>query len=176
MHCYWRLIPIIILLTGCNPSNNPKQIREKVPVDKNLRVVIKNGLSDKVDLMKGVYTVFFIGKPPVEVKFELTSAEKAQIINKYYFLALYELKEVNAHWGTIYIEDECMTMPKIYTYLTVEGDGITQQIQIDESCDDYSRGKSDRAQRVKTFLEFVNGIIKVKPGMKDAPESDIIYM
>ena len=96
MHCYWRLIPIIILLTGCNPSNNPKQIREKVPVDKNLRVVIKNGLSDKVDLMKGVYTVFFIGKPPVEVKFELTSAEKAQIINKYYFLALYELKEVNA--------------------------------------------------------------------------------
>jgi hypothetical protein len=126
--------------------------------------------------MKGVYTVFFTYKPPVEVKFELTSAEKAQIISKYYSLALYELKEVDAHWGTIYIEDECMIMPKIYTYLTIERDSITQQIQIDEACDDYSHGKSDTAQRVKIFLDFVNGIIKAKPEVKNAPKSDIFYI
>jgi hypothetical protein len=176
MYLHWRLITLITLLIACKPSNSPDQVREKVPVDKNLQVVIKNALSNKIDLIKGIYTVFFISKPPFEVKFELTPIEKEQIINKYYSLALYELKEVDAHWGTIYIEDECMIMPKIYTYLTVERDSVTQQIQVDESCDDYSWGKSDRAQRVKTFLQFVDGIIKAKPEVKNAPESDIWYI
>lgn len=112
----------------------------------------------------------------MEVRFELTSAEKDQIIGQYYSLALYEMKKVDAHWGTIYIEDECMLMPKIYTYLTVERDSITQQIQIDETCDDHGHGKSDRAQRVKSFLEFVDGIIKAKREVKNAPASDIFYI
>jgi len=176
MYWYWQLTTILILLTACKPSNSPEQTKEKVSVDKNLQVVIKNALSTKVDLMKGIYTVFFIGKPPLEVKFELTPAEKEQVINKYYSLALYELKEVDPQWKTIYIEDECMIMPKTYTYLTVEWDNVTQQIQIDEACDDYSQGKSDRAQRVKAFLHFVNEIIKAKPEVKTAPESDIFYI
>jgi hypothetical protein len=176
MHRHFTLTIAIILLTACKPSNSPEETREKVPVDKNLRVVIKNALSDKVDVMKGVYTVFFVGKQPIEVKFELTPAEKELIINKYYSLALYALKEVDAHWGTIYIEDDCMVMPKIYTYLTVERDSITQHVQIDEACDEYSHSKRETAQRVKTFLDFVNGIIKAKPAVKNAPKSDIFYI
>lgn len=139
-------------------------------------MVIEYAQSNKVDLAKGIYTVFFMGKLPLEIKFKLSAAERAQIIDKYYSLSIDKLNEIDQITGNVYIEDKCMIMPKTYTYLTAKRDSITQQIQIDEGCDDYSPDKSDIAKKVKAFLRYVDTIIQSKPEVKNAPHSDIIYI
>ena len=167
---------ITFLLFTCKSKVNSDRKIEKVPVNKDLQLVIEYALSNKVDLTQGIYTVFFMDKKPLEVKFKLSTAEKAQIIDKYYSLSIDKLNEVDETTGTVYIEDECMIMPKFYTYLTVKRNGVTQRIQIDEGCDEHRADKSDSAERVKQFLRYVDKIIQAKPEVKNAPHSDIIYI
>lgn len=168
---------IASVLLACHAKVTPETNRKKVPVDYNLEVVVKYALSNKIDLVKGLYTVFFMGKPQTDIKFKLSPSEKQRIIEKYYSLALYELNEVNKTTGTVYIEDECMIMPKFYTYLTFKKDSLTQNIQIDEDCDEYNSSDiSEAAERVKEFIRFFNGIIRTKPEIKNAPASNIIYL
>jgi hypothetical protein len=176
MYVEWLLVSIIFLLFAYKSKVNSDRKREKVPVDKNVHLVIEYALSNKVDLMKGIYTVFFMGKPPVDIIFELTPAEKDQIIKQYYSLSIDKLNEVDEITGIVYIEDECMIMPTTYTYLIVRKDSITQRIQIDEGCDNYRSGNSDKAKRVKEFLQYVDKIIQSKPEVKNSPHSDIIYI
>lgn len=172
----WPLIFCVILVVSCKAKTDADAIKEIVALHKSFQVEVTHGQSSKVDVMHGIYTVFFAEKPALEIKFSLTPVEKEQIIRTYYTLALDKLTAVDAHWKTFYIDDDCMIMPTIYTYLTVKRDTITQRIQIDKACEDYKWRRGGKAKRVKAFLQVVDRILNAKPELKKAPASDIMYL
>lgn len=172
----WLLILILSLSLSCGSKFNPDSNKQKTAIDKNFHLVIEYAQSSKVDVTKGVYTVFFVDRPPLNIKFLLSASERKQIIDKYYSLSIDELNDIDEMTGTVYIEDKCMIMPKTYTYVTVRRDSTIQKIQIYEECDDYSFNMSNKAKRVKAFLQYVDKIIQSKSEVKNAPRSNIMYI
>lgn len=136
----------------------------------NIEIIIKSSKSYQFDLKKEVFTVFYLSKPPTQIKFHLTNEEKSKIIDKYYSLDLDKIP------GKIKIEDECMYMPKLYTILKVNTKNASQEIEIDSECDDFYFSNFQKANRVKKFLKFVGSILQSKPEIKNAPISDILYL
>ncbi|GAB2656765.1 hypothetical protein GCM10027036_07770 [Flavihumibacter cheonanensis] len=168
------LLIVVFFQNGCKSDSKNVKDLEAFMGDKNIQVIIQHAQSYKVDVMNGIYSVFFISKPTLEVKFELSIEEKRQIVEKFYSLDLPNLLPEKEE--VLHIEDECFIMPKIYTYLSVKGDSLTRQIEIDTSCDDFSQFNADKANRIKSFLDYVSKIIYEKPQVKNAPESDIFYL
>lgn len=168
------LLIVVIFQNGCISDRKSVKDREVDMGDENIQVIIQHAQSYKVDVMNGIYSVFFISKPTLELKFELSIEEKRQIVEKFYSLDLPNLLPDKAE--VLHIEDECFIMPKIYTYLSVNGDSLTRQFEIDTSCDDFDQLNADKARRIKSFLEYVSKIIYAKPEVKNAPESDIFYL
>lgn len=158
---------LILIFFGCS-SNNIN--------DKNIEIVIEFAQSYKYDLHKEVYTVFYINKPPDEIKFHLSDNEKRKIIGKYYDLDINKISGKDKITGNTYIEDKCMIMPKLFTIIHVKGKDKLQEIQIDVGCDDFYLSNFSKAKRIKKFLQFVDGIVKSKPQIKNAPTSNIMYM
>lgn len=99
--------------------------------------------------MKGLYTVLFINKPPLNVEFDLNLIEKAKIIDKFYALKLDEQMPDKVNSATMSFDDNCFIMPKIYTYLNVKGDSLAMQFKIDESCSDFIQPNADKAKKSK---------------------------
>jgi len=143
--------------------------------EKNIDIIIEGSQSYKYDLTHEVFTVFYMSKAPTEIMFHLSNEEKSKIIDKYYALNLEQLKKIDSRTGNIYIEDNCMTMPKDYTILRVKTKTISQVIQIDIGCDEYN-SNSNVARRIKEFIKYTLNIIQAKPEIKNAPTSDVIYM
>jgi hypothetical protein len=141
-----------------------------------IEIVITSDISYKYDLFNGLYTVFYNNKPPTVISFHLTDIEKKKIINKYYYLKLYELNKIDNRTGNIYIKDKCMTMPKDRTILEVQTKGKKQEIQIDLYCNSFYWSNFIEANRVKKFINFVLSMVNSKPEIKNAPSSDIMYM
>lgn len=189
-------MPLLVLLTAlillsfsCNTKEGLGNLKEDHSleeefdpwkIDRNLRIQINYALSYKIDLTEEKYTVFLVGNPDfkqVAVKFSLLATEREAIIMKYYALSLHELIPHYDSTGDHSIEDECMVMPKLYTQLTIISDNKTQKIKVDEDCEDYSTAERSRlAKRIKAFNQFVYDIVKVKPSVKKAPLSDIMYL
>ena len=144
--------------------------------DKNLEIIIEYAQSYKYDLTRSVYTVFYLDKPTTEIKFSLSNEEKNKIIEKYYDLRIHKISGIDKEMGTIYIQDRCWIMPKLYTILHVKAKNRLQDIQIDESCDDFHWRNSNRAKRINKFLQLIDEILQSKPEIKNAPKSDIGYM
>ena len=169
------LISIAFLgLLGCKRKTNQEKHIETIR-DKNLEITIEYAQSSKIDLTRKLYTVYNIDRPQFDTNFQLLPAEKDQIIEKYYSLALYNLTEVDTFRRAVYITDNCMNMPKLYTTLTFKTNQTIQKIQIDGSCDNYSNRNKIAAEKVNDFLQLVANIIMTKPVVKNAPASDIIY-
>jgi hypothetical protein len=57
----------------------------------------------------------------------LSAEEEKKNKEMYFALKLYEL-------GNVEIDETCMILPKIYTYINVKSNSIDQQTKIDESC------------------------------------------
>lgn len=158
-----------VFLLGYSCSSN--EIIEKIT-----KLEIEDAHSYKYDLDKCIYTVFYMDKQPLEIPFSLTAVEKEQILRAYNELKISELNEKNAITNNILIEDNCMTMPKLFTTLNISANGISRQIQIDEECKSYSFNNLWKAKRVKEFLSVIWKILKSKSEIKNAPKSDVIYM
>lgn len=163
-------------IIACQSSDRHKQRSEPNSQDRNLQIIIQYAQSYKVDLMKGLYTVLFINKPPLNVEFDLNLIEKAKIIDKFYALKLDEQMPDKVNSATMSFDDNCFIMPKIYTYLNVKGDSLAMQFKIDESCSDFIQPNADKAKKVKAFLDLVNEILKRKAELINAPKSDIFYL
>lgn len=138
--------------------------------DRNVQIVIDIPFSYKYDLNKGIYTVFFDGRPPLEVKFSFTNKEWDKIANSYYELQLNEIK------GITEIEDECQIMPKFYTILNITTRNGSQRIKIDDSCDNFYISNWVKAHRINKFINIVFEILKSKKEIKNAPYSNIMYL
>ncbi|MDP4262232.1 MAG: hypothetical protein Q8941_06845 [Bacteroidota bacterium] len=153
------MLLVYVLLISCNSA--------RVKKDTKLNISINIGQSYTIDLSKKIYTVFFLSRSPLHVKFNLTGDEAEKIKDMYFSLKLYDI-------GNVELKDTCLNNPKIYTYVNVKSNSIDQQIKIDESC----RGFKDNygAYRVNKFIQLVQEIIKSKEEIKDAPSSDVEYM
>lgn len=158
-------IVVLVTLAGCH--------QEKIR-DKEIDIVINMAQSYKFDLTKGLYTVYFMDRPDTTIKFLLTPDETNKIIDKYYDLEIDNITEVEKELGKILIEDNCLTMPKPYTILHVRSKTKSQDIQIDEGCNDFS-GNTKRGKAVSMFLGFIRTILKLKPEIKNAPYSNVEY-
>lgn len=144
--------------------------------DTNIEIIINDDQSYKYDLKNGIYTIFYMSKPPSEIKFTSSKEEKNKIIDSYYTLKIDEITDIDKITGNIYIEDNCTTMPKSFTRLHIKTNYLLQEIQIDEDCNDFYLSNYIRANRIKRFLRIIRNILQSKPQIKNAPESDIWYM
>ena len=174
---YLKVLLIFIVFIGglaCKQKSKPAKQLE-ILRDKNLGIVIEFAQSSKIDVTANRFTVFNIERPQFDTQFHLLSTEKNQIIEKYYSLSLYDLNDIDISSKLVYIKDNCMDMPKLYTTLTFNSNQNIQRIQIDASCHEYSRQDKTKASRVKEFIDFVANIIMKKPEVSNAPPSDIIY-
>ena len=153
----------IISFAGIKCSVKPKR-------DYGVEIIVEYGNSYKIDITKQKYTVFYMGKKPVEAKIALSEEEERNMINRYYDNKLDKLGEIAV------IEDECNVMPKIYTRVIVKLGKKIQEIQIDQSCDRYSLTSKMWASRIKNFLELVQVLILNKDNIKSIPHSDAGYL
>lgn len=160
----FRLLALSFLLTQTSCLTKSKI------VDPNIEISIEDAQSYKYDLTEQTYTVFRIFKTDTIIHFKLSAKERAQIIQKYYDL------ELNLIEGAQQVEDACMIMPKLYTTLQVKSQQGLQQIIIDEGCSDFKPSFANRGKSIQTFLKFVKKILKDKPEIYNAPNSDIMYM
>jgi hypothetical protein len=179
------LIPFISCNTHTSKNERLEIIKDsqsynQIIKDKNLEIVIEDAQSYKYDLTKEVFTIFFMAKTPVNIYFHLTDDERNRIIDKYYELGINQMVGKNKITGNIYIEDNCMDMPKLTTILKVKSKERLQVIEIDTGCDDFYQpfylSNYNVAKRIKDFLQFALSIIQSKPSLKNSPQSDIIYM
>jgi hypothetical protein len=144
--------------------------------DRNVEIIINYAQSYKYDLKTGIYTIFYIDKSETSIPFNISIEEKKQIADKYYDLGIDKISGINKETGTTYIEDECMIMPKLYTLLQCKVEDKLQKIQIDDACNNFYLSNTATAKRIKQFLKFIDDIIKTKPELKNAPESNFLYL
>ncbi len=157
----YLFLPIVILFLSCahHTKNNI-----------NIELKMEIGNSYKYDILKELYVIYYINKPPTEIKFKLSDMEKKSINKKYYELNLDKLPE------KLTIENNCNIMPKVFNVLNIKRDQLMQQIRIDRSCNDYSLFKKGKAKRINDFIDFIKNILNSKPEIKNAPKSNIHYL
>ena len=152
---------IIFLCAGC---------AGKREVDRDIAIQIAFAQTWKVELKKDTFTKFYVSRPPLGIKLDLTDAEKTRIIDAWYSLRLDQLT------GESTLSDNCHTMPKLNTVIQAKTVTHSQQITIDENCGDFYFFTTGKADRVKKFIKLVRDIVFSRPAVKNAPESDVMYM
>ncbi|MFN8290804.1 MAG: hypothetical protein U0U70_11140 [Chitinophagaceae bacterium] len=128
---------------------------------------IKQGNSYEIDFTKGIYTVFFDTKPPLQIKFIITDSEKAVLQKKM------DLLDFKKRESGFLISDSCYDKyPKIYTLLNFTTRGISRSIQIDLACTKYSIDNVNFANQVKEILLSAKKSVHSE---NEIPESDVTY-
>jgi len=142
----------------------------------SIDIIIEFPQSYKYDLKNEVYSVYYMNKPPTNIKFHLSTIERRLIEKNYYSLGIDKLKIEGKKSTKIFIKDKCMTMPKDYFIIHITHAGTYQEIKIDASCDNFYAWNINNANRLKQFIKLILDIIYSKPAVKNAPKSDILYM
>ncbi len=161
------LFLVLLNITSCSEKN--------LKYD-NIDLIIEESQSYEYDLKKEMVTIFYMSKPKLEIKFQLSEKEKESITQSYYDLKIHKIKKIDNESGNIYIKDECEIMPKMYTIIKIKTAYTFQEIKIDESCDDFYLSNFNEAKRIKKFTKFVMSILQSKSEIKKAPKSDIMYL
>ena len=138
--------------------------------DPDIKIVIMEDGSCEYDLAKGIYTVFFMDKSPVEIVFKLSDVEKKEIVNSYYNL---DIDKINEETN---LEANCMFDPQFHTTLQVKTKTKSQNIRINESCNDFASADMDKAEAVQKFLKAIMKILNSKAEIINAPKSGVKYM
>ena len=71
------------------------------------------------------------------------------------------------------MEQESKT--KLYTTVSIKSQNLSHKILIDIGCDDFSNKNSQQAKEIKDMIKMIKEIIYLKPEIKNAQESDILY-
>jgi len=151
---------VAIIFGSCSPNKK----------EEDIKITIDYPQSYRYEIDKELYTVFFLSKPALHIKFSLTKVELTKIKTKYYDLGIDNIADDTN------FKDDCMIMPKLKTILTVKSESAIQRIEIDEDCDDFYVSNFLKANKVKEYLKIIREILKAKPEIKNAPMSDIMYM
>ena len=139
-------------------------------MNKTLDVVIAFQNSFKIDLKGKRFMVFYQNKPHEEIRFELSQAEEQKIKEQCLdLISGFNEKE-------IIINDSCISFPKLYTIISLKLGNKERKISIQMACEKYPPN-SDIGMiiRIKDFVNFASKVVNSKPGVKEIPQSDIIY-
>jgi hypothetical protein len=156
---------LIIAMFSCNSENKN--------MDGNIHIIIDytgDGFNPfaSFDLLDESYTIYYISKPALVIKVNLSKAERNLIVKHYYSYRLDKIKGVRE------FKDRCPGFPKNLTIIRVAQKN--QEIKIDDGCNEFIFGDEAEANWVKKFLVLVDEILKIKPEILKAPESDILYI
>ena len=99
-----------------------------------------------------------------------------EIYRKYYSLQLDRIVKTDKRTNNIYIKDKCSEMPKDKAFLQIESNTEKKEIHIDLSCNNFYYSNFTVANHLKKFIIFVVKMIRSKPQIRNAPQSDIMYM
>jgi hypothetical protein len=135
-----------------------------------LRIKIRIGESIEYDFGNNTYSVFFLSKEPVIVKFSLSDKERECILISFHRLGINNIDHDIAY------VDKCDIHPKIFTTLKVFNKR-EHEIKINPDCENFEKVSSAvSARRVVEFLEIVEKIMQSKQEIIQAPLSDILYI
>ncbi|HWY34516.1 MAG TPA: hypothetical protein VNX68_07710 [Nitrosopumilaceae archaeon] len=156
---------LIIAMFSCNSENKN--------MEGNIHIIIDytgDGFNPAAsfDLLDESYTIYYISKPALVIKVNLSNAERNLIVKLYYSYRLDEIK------GKREFNDRCPSSPKNLTIIRVAQKN--QEIKIDASCNEFIFWDEAEANRVKKFLVLVDEILKIKPEILKARQSDIFYI
>src|SRR5438045_1716735 len=101
----FRIVLLIFVFASCSSK---KRIKEQ-----NIEIIIEDAQSYAYNLSKQTYSVHSITLRDTTIHFNLTTQQREQIADKYYYLGIDEFK------GKQEIEDNCHIMPKLYTTLKI---------------------------------------------------------
>lgn len=152
---------ILVSCTGC---------REKQEDDRGIAIQVAFAQSWKVDLKKDTFTMLYVSRPPLAISLGLTEDERNRIVDAWYQFHLDRIE------GKTTLKDNCRIMPKLLTVIKATTASTSQEISIDENCEDPGFFDSGREKRMKKFLRLVKDIVFSRPAVRDAPKSDVFYM
>ena len=144
--------------------------RGKPEVDRNIAIEVAFAQTWKVNLKKDTFTMFYLSRPPLAIPLGLTGEERSHITDAWYSLKLDRIE------GMTTLKDNCNRMPKLFTVIKATTAHTSQEISIDENCEDPGFFDSGREKRLKKFLRLVKDIVFSRAAVKNAPESDVFYM
>lgn len=130
-----------------------------------LGIVMSYAESYEINFIKKQYIVFFDGKPPKTVNFEISNKELNEIKEEYYSLNINSIKSTN-------FTSKCQVTQSGVVVLKIEENLTYKQIKIDISCNE---SLSSDAYRVNRFIKSLDKIIKSKKKVQEAPFSNIFY-
>jgi hypothetical protein len=121
-----------------------------------------------IDLEKEIYTVNFLSREPLSIKFHLNQTERERISEQYNKIGITPKSE------TIEILNDCVSTPHIFTLVTITDPGFEKKIRIYEDCGSYEKDQIELAKSVNKFINLVYETVRKQPELKDVPNSDII--
>jgi hypothetical protein len=114
--------------------------------------------------------MYYISRQPLAISLGLTEDERSRIAEAWYLLKLDRIS------GRTTLADNCNRMPKLYTVIKATTVHTSQEISIDENCEDPGFFDSGREKRMKKFLRLVRDLVFSRPAVRAAPKSDVFYM
>ncbi len=153
------IIIFIIILQSCKKNNEIETI------------IVENDKSTSIDIFKGLYTVHYINGNEKTITFPVDKDEIKRIKK------VYSEREINNMDKIIKIVDTLpLIMPSSTTIYTIKFiNGGEQKIQVED--DSRTNPLTNRKFRnIKPFIDEINKLIDSKQTLKNAPESDIIYL
>jgi hypothetical protein len=161
---------LIAMLLACNPKSNgtatDTAATDNTPIEK---ITVKLGFHEKIDLDKETYTVYFRNLTAKEYKFTLSDTDKAEIAKMARQCGLAQLKD------STHVEDKCQMFPKVMTEFSYYAGGHKVKVIVDEFCDEHPLFKRQQAEKIQNFLTFIHKMVRIKPEVATAAQTDITY-
>ena len=168
------MLPVLIIFFSCTSSERKTGTTDQKPgvqVNRPLEnVVIFYDHRTSVDLQKDLYTVHFMDSSKVDYKLNFTPAERNVIMKSFEDLKLNRLRD------SIFLEDQCVIAPKMYTTIRFVYKSNYTSVTLDKNCKLPAGKHEGEVKKIKQFLGLFDSIITTKPQIKNAVRSDFRYM
>lgn len=168
MYLLVNRILIIFIFFSCLSAISCKKHQKSKSSD--VGIIIEYSRSSRLDLAKKTYTVFYFDKKPKSVSFTLTKEEEKKITEEYRRLALDKLPD------SLFIEDSCFVMPKLYTTIIATSKKRVQKIVIDPVCHHHDSVNSVHTRIAMRYIKFIERTILKKKEINEFPKSNMGYM
>lgn len=151
------LLPLIFL------SCNKKEI---------VAITIENNRSNKIELFTGKYTVHFMDKDDIEYNFNINENEIAKIKE------VYDKENIVSYENELLIIDDKKPLIMPFTELKYSIDFSNGSKQVFTIRTDFTNNPLylEKYKKLKIFTETINNIVKSKNEIKNAENSNFLYL
>lgn len=133
-------------------------------------IVIKNDLSNSIDLFNGIYEVNFINQKQKKFNIRFSDEKIKKLIDVYNYNEMYNLMD------TIQVVDDIiLKMPATTTTFIIKFESGREQRIIIKEDSNYTALNNKKFLKVKEFIVLAQDIIESSKEIKNKPNSDIHY-